>query len=401
MKPTSASLDDLKHQLAKLDSLIAEGVLKGTAAQTARDALERQIVEAVTGQSPAAASDVGPASTVPARPSRSLALAIGAFVVVFAVAGYAWLGNREGLRVGPGEPGGAAADAAPHAIDGAQLDAMIARLVDHLKQQPDDADGWAMLARSYTVQGRYTDALPAYKRAVELRPQDAQILADYADGLAVVNNKSLEGEPEKLVMQAIKLDPKNVKALSLAGTIAFGHEDFKSAVDYWQRAVDASDPSADFTQQLRIALDEARKRAGMPPLAPASVATPTAPPTGTQSAAAANAVVAGRVTLKSDIRAKVSPDDTVFIFARAPGGSRMPLAILRKKVSDLPLDFTLDDSLSMSPAARLSSAQQVVVGARISRTGNAMPQPGDWQALSAPVAVGDRNLHLEIGDPVR
>jgi cytochrome c-type biogenesis protein CcmH len=170
-----------------------------------------------------------------------------------------------------------------------------------------------------------------------------------------------------------------------------------------------ADPASDFTKQLASALNEARQRAGLPPVDALAGLAPSAAPSGAVAAPAAgpgtpaasgDAVVSGRVTLKPGLQG-VSPDDVVFIFARAPSGSKMPLAILRKKVSDLPFDFKLDDSLAMSPAAKLSSAPQVVVGARVSKSGNAMPAPGDWQALSAPVAVGSRNLQLEIAEPVR
>jgi cytochrome c-type biogenesis protein CcmH len=257
-----------------------------------------------------------------------------------------------------------------------------------------------MLARSYTAQGKHAEALPAYKRVVELKPNDAQALADYADGLAVVNNRSLDGEPEKLIQQALKLDPNNVKALALAGTIAFTRSDFKAAVGDWEKAVAGSDPSSDFTQQLQSALNEARKRAGLPVTeAQANQAAPAAP--DAPQAASADGAVSGRVELKADVRAKVSPDDTVFIFARPPTGSKMPLAILRKRVADLPLDFRLDDTLAMSPASRISSVPQVVVGARISKSGSAMPAPGDWQTLSAPVKLGTQGLKLEINEAVR
>ena len=107
------------------------------------------------------------------------------------------------------------------------------------------------------------------------------------------------------------------------------------------------------------------------------------------------------MSLSAAARAAASPDDVVFIFARAPAGSRMPLAILRKKVSDLPLDFQLDDSRAMSPAAKLSSTPQVIVGARLSKSGSAAPGPGDWQVLSEPVALGARGLKLEIGEALR
>jgi cytochrome c-type biogenesis protein CcmH len=297
-----------------------------------------------------------------------------------------------------------------HPTSNAEIEALIGRLNERLKAKPDDAEGWATLARSYAAQSRHAEALPALKRVVELRPRDAQSLADYADGLAVANNRSLDGEPEKLVQQALAIDPANVKALSLAGTAAFNHSDFKAAAALWERAVKASDPAEEFTQQLQGAVNAARERAGLPvaaagPGAPAAPAAPAAPPAPTAGGVApagdAQASVSGRVSLSAAARGQVSPDDTVFIFARAPSGSRMPLALLRKQVRDLPMDFRLDDSLSMSPAARLSGVQQVVVGARVSKSGTAMSGPGDWQVLSDAVPLGTQGLKLEIATPVR
>jgi cytochrome c-type biogenesis protein CcmH len=462
--PADASgLDALKRKLRELDALLAEGVLKGDAARAARDELERQVLAAVLGerpvdlapgaplaapapvtalaQPPVPAANALPAPSTgsdvptppltppqtppqtPIRPPLRLVVGVAAFVLVFGAAGYAAMGNRAGWNLGPGQ--GGSADAGGHSADAAagsaaedaQIEAMIGRLAARLKDQPEDAQGWTMLGRSYTARGRHTEALEAYRRAVALRPQDAQALADYADGLAVTNNRSLEGEPEKLLAAALKLDPANLKALALAGTAAFNRGDFPQAVALWERAVAAGEPGSDFTRQLQGALDEARQRGGMPAAAaaPASGPAPTRSifdspqaTTATASASAATATapmpaarVAGRITLSAAARAAAQPDDTVFIFARAPSGSRMPLALLRKKVSDLPLDFLLDDSMAMSPAARLSSAQQVVVGARISKSGNAMPQPGDWQALSAPVALGAQGVALEIAEPVK
>ncbi len=424
MEATAASLDKLKRQLAQLEALGAEGVLTGEAARSARESLEQQIVALVLsgaelGMPPAAApampAPVPAPETAPAsRPSRRLVAGLAGFVVVFAAAGYAWLGNPGGWNVSPGQAG-PAAEGAPHSSDAAQIEAMIARLAERLKEKPDDAEGWAMLGRSYTTQNKPAEALQAYKKAMDLRPQDAQSIADYADALAVSNNRSLDGEPTRLVMQAVKLDPNNVKALALAGTIAFNQGNYAQAVSHWESAVRNADPASDFTKQLAGALNEARQRAGMPaadalaglaapaaaPGAEAAAAAPAAPAApGSPSASGEAAVVTGRVSLKPGLQG-VSADDVVFIFARAPCGSKMPLAILRKKVSDLPLDFKLDDSLAMSPAAKLSSAPMVVVGARVSKSGNAMPAPGDWQTLSAPVAVGSRNLQLEIAEPVR
>ena len=413
MKPNSAPIDKLKVQLAELDTLIAEGVLTGASAKAERAKLEALVLATVLGKKASDPAAAAPTPAVPSapRPPRKLVLGVAAFVLAFAGAGYAWLGNHEGWKVSPGAP---AEETAGHAAEDAQMAGLIERLAERLKTQPGDAEGWTMLARSYASQGRHVEAVKAYKTALELRPRDAQALADYADGLAMVNNRSLDGEPEKLILQAVKIDPANVKALALAGTAAFNHADFKAAVDYWDRAIKASDPASDFARQLGGALNEARQRAGMPAVAAAAAASsgglfaaapadPAGPAAGdgTKAAPAGAEAISGRVTLKDALKGQVSPDDTVFIFARAPTGSKMPLAILRKKVSDLPLDFKLDDSLAMSPALRLSSAREVVVGARISKTGNAMPNPGDRQALSAPMAIGAQGLRIEINEVLR
>lgn len=397
MPTTSLSLDELKRQRAELDQRIAQGTLSGDEAAEARAKIEKAIVDAVMAGP--VTPGAPPQAAAPA-PSRALLIGITVFVLAFGVFGYAWRGNFAGLAVGPGDRGPVAAGegAGGHEVSDKQIEDMLAKLAARLKERPDDADGWAMLGRSYTALNRPAEALAAYRKVVELRPKDAQALADLADGLAVANNRSLDGEPERLIQEAVRLDPRNVKAQALAGTVAFNRSDFKTAADHWQKAVDASEPGSEFARQLQTAVDEARSRAGTG--AAAAPATADARPT-VPAAAGAGAVVAGRVTLGKALQAQVAPGDTLFIFARASAGPKVPLAILRKTAGDLPVDFTLDDSLAMSPAAKLSTASQVVVGARVSKSGNAMPQPGDLQVLSAPVAVGTKGITLEINDVVR
>jgi cytochrome c-type biogenesis protein CcmH len=399
------TLHALKQQLAQIDALIKEGVLTGDDAKAKRATLEARVLQHVTST---------PVMTQAApRPSRTLWAGVVAFVLLAGLAGYGWRGNWPGLKVGPGENIAASeAETGPAAAPGtpteAQIEEMVQRLADRLKEKPDDPVGWSMLARAYTAQGKFEQALPAFKRVMDLRPKDAQAMVDYADALAVVNNRSLDGEPEQLVMQAMQIDPLNVKALSLAGTVAFNKAQYPQAVSFWERAVQAADPASGFAAQLKGALDEARKRAGMPdaptaaPVATAAAPAPTqaAPAAPAATSTATAATVSGRISLSPALQGKAKPEDTVFIFARAATGPRMPLAIVRKKVGDLPFDFVLDDSTAMSPASRLSSAAQVVVGARISRSGNAMPQSGDLQGFSTVVAPGASKLTIEISETV-
>ena len=394
-------IDELKRHIAQLDELSKAGVLNTETSQEPRARLQAELLQFGVDL-----SQGGPASDTSAqkaRPPVGLILGIAGFVVVFAAGSYAWLGNRAGLSADPTNPSVASADgASPHASNEGQIEAMVERLKERLKTTPGDIEGWAMLGRSYSALGKHIDALAAYRKVIELNPKDAQAYADIADAIAVVNGRNLEGEPEKIIAKALSLDPNNVKALALAGTVAFNRGDAAKAAKLWERAVRNLEPDNPMAGELRNAVAEARQRAGLPALAAAPAATAqAAAPAATSLAPVAGASIQGRVTLAAKLKAQAAPEDTVFIFARALQGGRAPLAILRKQVKDLPLDFTLDDSLAMSPAMRLSTAKEVIIGARISKSGTATPQPGDMQGLTGAIAVGSKGIALEINEPIR
>jgi cytochrome c-type biogenesis protein CcmH len=432
MTDTVASL---KEQLLHVQQLHATGVLDAPAFEQAKSTLERKLLDLVMAGAPVpapAAATPSPAvlaarqaaAIQPVRPRRSIVLAAGAFVLVVGIAGYLWMGQPS--LVSDSSAAAAAQPAsAPHALGMDQIAGLVDKLKARLKEKPDDAEGWAMLGRSYAVLGRTQEAVPAYAKAVELVGDNAGLLADYADVLALANNRSLDGEPMKMVERALKADPKQLKALSLAGTHAFDKKDYAGAVKYWEQLIKAApgnpdaprDPS--FLDQVQTSIDEARQLGGMPPspnkgksFAQAAPAAPAAPMMGGAAAAGGgdgnaaaaapnpNAFVSGKVTLAAAVAAKASPEDTVFIFARAAEGPRMPLAILRKQVKDLPIEFKLDDAMAMQPAMRLSAFPKVVVGARVSKKGDAVPQPGDLQGASEPVAVGSSGLKIEISQVV-
>ena len=392
-------LDDLKRQLAELDSLIRDGVLTGEAARSARDRLEAEILAAVLTAAPATPAGAVPVIPPYARPSGRLLAGLGVFALVFAAAGYAWLGNPAALAVAPGVQASAKAVEGGGDISRAQFEAMAERLAERLKAKPDDAEGWSMLGRSYSVLEMFPQAQTAFQRVIALRPQDAQGYVDYADALGMTQGRKLAGEPEKLIARALQLDPDNVKALSLSGTLALDRGDAAGAAQLWAHALQKADPGSEMAQRLQGAIDDARQRTAGP-AAPALAAAqaPASAPAALVASAAALGSVQVRISLAPALAAKASPDDTVFIFARALQGGKAPLAIQRRQVKDLPLQLTLDDSMAMSPALRLSSVSQVIVGARVSKSGNAMPQPGDLQGLTPAVAVGARGLQLQIAD---
>lgn len=386
------TLQSLRDRLLQLESLHAAGDLGAEAYARRRAELERSLADLVMAAGPAASTP--PAAPAPApraprqRPPARLLSLVAAGVVAIAIGGYSATGSPGFLFDGARAPR-AEGEKAPHAFDKAQVAAMIDKLEARLKERPDDFEGWSMLGRTQMALQEPAKAVAAYRRALELRPDDANLLADMADALAVQNGRSLAGEPAKLVEKALKADPSNLKALMLAGTIAFDASDFAKAAQLWDRAAQVGPADHPLARAAGEAAAEARQRGNLPP---ATAATPASP----SPAAATGATLSGSVTLAAALRAKAAPDDTVFVFARAAEGSRMPVALLRKQVRDLPLQFTLDDSMAMSPAAKLSTSGRVVVGARISKSGQAMPQAGDLEGFSAPVEAGAKGIQIEI-----
>ncbi len=344
------------------------------------------------------------AAAAPARPGARLLALTSLFALSVACAGYWWTGQ-------PAAIGGHTAAAAPAGASEAEQVAQFTAMVDKLAQRMDkepSAEGLSMLGRSYLVLGRADDGVKAYERAVKLKPDDPNVLADMADALGVRNGNSLTGEPLVMVQRALKLDPDNLKALMLAGSEAFDRRDADAAIRHWQRMIDKGPADHPLVRQAAAGIEEVRRATGAAPSAAASgpaagpaagpmaAAATAATPAAADPAAVAAARIGGSVSLTAGL-AGVSPEDTVFIFARPAEGARVPLAVVRKQVKDLPTDFTLDDSNAMSPAARLSGATRVIVGARISKSGNPMSQPGDIEALSEPVAPGAQGLKLVLG----
>jgi cytochrome c-type biogenesis protein CcmH len=255
----------------------------------------------------------------------------------------------------------------------------VDRLAAKLAADPKNGEGWAMLGRSYVMLQRYGEAGLAFSKAVELLGDEPNVLADYAEALALANNDSLQGQPAQLVSKALKANPNHAKSLWLNGHALLQQGRTAQAIEQWQRLLTVLPPGV----EGRAAVEQliAQVRSSNPQLAgpagPAGAPPPAAAPKG--------AAMQVRVELARELSGRAAPTDTVFVFARAAQGPKMPLAIVRKQVKDLPLTVTLDDSMAMSPAMKLSTAGQVVVGARVSKAGNAMPQSGDLEGLSAPL----------------
>ena len=373
-----------RDQLAEIDRDLAAGTLAEADHAQARAELQRRLLDdASMADAPVAA----------ASGARTTTLLIALAVPLLAAALYAFLGKPEALD--------------PVARQGAQqpdVDKMVATLAARLEAKPDDPKGWAVLGRSYRVMGRMPDAQKAFERIGAELDRDPVLLAEYADVLAANNNGNLEGKPMAAVARALKLDPDNPMALALSATAAFNRKDIGTAIAQWERLLKTLPPDSEDAKWVQNQLAEIRTAMASSPAAQANgtqvISAPAAAgssaATATATAAGGDTSIRGQVTLAPAMAAQALPTDTVFIFARAVQGPRMPLAVQRGKVSDLPLNFKLDDSLAVSPDFKISGFTEVRIEARISRSGSATPSPGDLIGVGPVVKPGARDLKVTI-----
>jgi cytochrome c-type biogenesis protein CcmH len=373
--PDRASRRDLnttiyRDQLLELDRDRASGQLAEADHQTARAEIQRRLLE------DAAQDDTQ--LVAPAHSRRTLVALLVALPLLGAGL-YTWLGNPAAIN-----------QAARGDFSQRDIEKMVAGLAAKLESEPDNLQGWAMLARSYKTMRRTAEAERAYEKAMPLVEQDPQLLADYADLLASKTG-DLAGRPEELIAKALKLDPDNLQSLWLAGTAAFNRADYAKAVQHWQRAQRQLPPESEDARMLANIVEEAKQKMGT---------RKGASPVATKPAAVAPGI-RGRVELAAALKAQAAPSDTVFIAAKEAGGPPMPLAAKRVRVADLPMDFSLDDADSLMPNRPLSSAKSIQIEARVSKSGDAISRPGDLKGSIGPVKPGAKGLRLTIDKVVQ
>lgn len=391
-----------KDQLAELEADVGAGTLSPEQLDEGRLELERRLL---------AEARAGAPRVRVTGASRWLAAALGVALPAAAVALYLHLGRIDAMTPIP-----SAAPESAHDITPAQLGSMVQRLADRMRKQPDDAEGWMMLGRSYSVMQRYEDAVQAYQKAYELVGDDPDVLTGLADAVAMASGGTFTDESVRLIDRALEVDPSNRKALWLAGTVAYEKKEYARALDLWERLATLLPEGSDVAQTIQANIAEVRDlvagkgapllaaagpgdaAAAPPPVPSAPPAPPAQSPAPVAKGAAAR--VEGTVTLSPALQSKLDPNATLFIFARAPQGPRMPLAILRRRAADLPATFALDKDMAMLPAMSLAQFDQVMIGARISRSGNATPQSGDLQGMTGPVAVGSTGVAVVIDEVV-
>lgn len=384
-----------RQQFSELEQDLTNGLLTDEQYQTARHELERRVLEE-TGS-------IETSSTTSGGLVNLRFVALSLVMIIPAASGvlYWTLGNPAAMTHPAASPMAAQGGAGDERQMMEGLNTLMERLKKKLEQNPNDATGWTMLARSYMAMERYADAVPAFDKAFKLNPNNADMLADYADALAIHQGRKLEGKPETMIQKALKVDPNHVKALMLAGTIAYNRKDFSLAVKDWERARANLPPGSDPEdgEQIAAAIGDAKQRMGGAPMmaaanAPMAQSAMPADHPPVKKAGASHAIT-GKVVLGPGMAGKTLPD-TLFVFAKDVAGPPMPVSIVRASKKDLPFTFRLDDSTSPMPSRKLSDIQTVVIVARLSKSGQAMPGSGDLEGMSQPVKPGTENITVVI-----
>ncbi|MEY4077349.1 MAG: Cytochrome c-type biosis protein CcmH precursor [Pseudomonadota bacterium] len=359
-----------RDQILDLDREHDSGHISDQEWQQSRDELSLRLLEDTSAvDDPAAKAE---------KPAIWTAVVLAVALPLGSMGLYMWVGQPEALNP--------LALKTPDQVDPKDLVKMAQTLAEKLQAKPDNLQGWVMLGRTYRTLENFDAALNAYDSALKLSADD-DLKLERIEIIAMQRRGQFEGEPWNVIREILQRDPQHFGALLTAGSASFAEGKFADALKYWEQArkpLDANNPDL---EGLESAIAAVRERLGMPP----TKATP---------AAASGLNVTGQVNLSASLKSKASPNDVVFIYATPANGDRMPLAIFKTTVSQLPLNFTLDDSTAMTPDRKLSAAGEVMVKVRVSKSGNAMPQSGDLSGSLGPVKVGAKGLKLEIKDQI-
>jgi len=254
-----ANLDVYRDQLSELEADLRNGIISPEQYQQDRDEIERRLLDDVS------TADVVSKKEPKQASSRGLVYAIALGIPVIAVALYLLVGNSAALSgvatTAPQAPF-ASGSQANGQMSQQQIEANVSALAKRMEQNPGDAEGWVMLARSYMTLKKYNEATNAYAKAAALKTDDADLLADYAFAMAMANGGQLQGGPFELVKKALRLDPQNANALDLAGSAEFQAKNYKQAIDYWQQVLQKTQADSELAGRLSQNINEAKTLAG-------------------------------------------------------------------------------------------------------------------------------------------
>ena len=380
-----------KHRLAELDNEKSLGMITREQAESARLELERALLDEIgAGQSPPLAKD----RPMTIRRDWVNTGVIAILLPVIALSLYYKLGAPTLIPVLNGLEDQSGAGAAAHCASAASLAGIVEALARRLEANPDDVEGLYLLARSYMSMKRFSEAAEVFKRLLELGGDRPDILLPYADALAMANEGRITGAPEELVLRALKIEPEEPTGLWLAGLAAFEQERYEAALEYWNILQPKLTPGTPDAEEIGRQIASANAALGRPDAAAGTEAVPVA---ASNQAGDGGLSLTVSVEMSPEIAAMAKPEQVVFVYAQAVNGPPMPLAVVQRPVTELPLEITLNDSLAMLPELKLSGFPEVRVSARISASGNATAQSGDFQAEAVQVETSaDQSVKLRI-----
>lgn len=389
-KALPAAVDDRRGQniviarekLTELESEFKAGRLDEELYKQSREELEMGLHEDLI-----AAKE----TSVDVKPKRAMGglVLAGVFVPAMSLAMYMSLGSPELTDASAIKAQQAAARAKEGKATQTDVNEMVSTLRQKLEEQPDNLTGWMMLGRSYIVMQRFDDAVYSYEKAYGLDAENPEVLLPLADALAMSKQGQLKGRPLDLVNKALEVAPDNSMALWLAGMGASQSGDTEGTIKHWTQLETLLPADSEDRVEVQRMLRELGADVEVAETSGAS-----------QADADSSEAISVAVTLSEEFKSKASPDDLVFVYAKAVSGPPMPLAAVRKKVSDFPLNVVLDDSQAMMPQMKLSRFAEVTVGARVSKSGEPVAAPGDLFAEQSPVPLGE-SIQLEINSIVQ
>lgn len=374
-----------KHRLAELTEQLQANVLNQAQYDEQRAELELALSDDLSIQAQT--------QTFSAQ-GRWMSVCLMVLIPVLAASLYALLGNFQAINPTPEM----LARNEPAMPNQETINKMVNGLAEKMQTDPNNAEGWLMLGKSYKYLQQYPKAADAFEKAYKLLGDKPEVMLQYADALSYINDEQVSGKVADLAFKALALEPENPNALWLAGMAKAQAGEFLAAKKLWTKlaaTLPEGSEALQETQNLLTKIDGKISESQSGLTKETVKTTPTENPDNSASTAKEVAVDV-RVSLAPELQNQTTSHDTLFVYAQASSGSPMPLAIVKKQVSDLPLSVTLTDSLAMTPAMKLSRFTEVKLLARISKSGNAMKQAGDLIGVIENVTVTDKTPHTLI-----
>jgi cytochrome c-type biogenesis protein CcmH len=372
-----------KHRLAELTEQLQSNALNQAQYDEQRAELEQALSDDLDLQTPVQASF---------SQGRWMSFVLMAMIPVLAATLYWQLGTFNAIEPTPEM----LASNEPTLPNQEAIDKMVDGLAKKMQADPNNAEGWLMLGKSYKYQQQYAKSADAFAHAYKLLGDKPDVMLAYAEALSFANDEQVTGQSADLVFKALALAPNNPNALWLAGMAKAQVGEFMAAKKLWTQlaaVLPQGSEAQQETQGLLAKIDskiaEANNETSKEAVSKKVSSEDKINPVSTAS-------IDVQVSLAPELQTQTSPADTVFIYAQALTGPQMPLAIVRKQMSDLPLSVSLTDAQAMTPAMKLSNFADVKLLARISKSGNAMKQAGDLIGVLENVTVADKTRHTLV-----